>query len=296
MRSRLVLLLTALIVVFASGLSTSQELPSLFNNSKKYDLSHRNLEFTGSSLVAPNKIPEFSHSYSNKLKKGIFSLYSDRMLLYSFVAAGLFANTSIDERLRSSYYENVKSPRSNSISRIVKPFGNGNIMIPSYVIGFLLGKTFNNNSLEEWSKNTFNATLISVPGLLASQYSLGSSRPSMGKGSKWWLDLDRTNGASGHTLISAIPFITTAKMTGNKYLKILLYSASTFTGISRINDDAHYASQVLLGYAWAYCSVNSVFSRPEKDRDQGQITPQKKKSTTVSVNIGITGIGFSVSF
>ena len=304
-------LLTVIIVFFATISSVSQELPSLSNNLEMNGLSHKKPEYTGALLAAPNKISDLTYSYSNKLKKGIFSLYSDRMMLYSFTASGLFANTGIDERLRSSYYKNIRSTGSNHFSRIAKHFGEGRIMFPSYIIGFLLGKTFNNNSLKEWGKNSFNATLISAPGLLVSQYSLGSSRPYMEYGSKWWRGMDGKNGASGHTWVAAIPFITTAKMTGNKYLKILLYTASTFTGISRINDDAHFVSQVLLGYAWAYCSVNSVFSRPvplemayPANRDglrraagesnQGRL--QKKKGKSVSVNIGISGIGFTVSF
>jgi len=282
MRCRFAFLLTALFILFASGVSTSQELPSLSFTPKLDDLRHQYSEFSVRAIDIPQKSSDLDISYSNQLKKGIRDLYSDPWMLYSFTASGLFANTGIDEQLRSSYYVNIKSSGTNKIAKIVKPFGNGRIMFPSYIFGFLLGKTFNNNSLEEWSKNTFNATLISIPGLLASQYSLGSSRPSMEMGSKWWTDMDRTNGASGHTLVSAIPFITTAKMTSNKFLKILLYSASTITGISRINDNAHYTSQVLLGYAWAYCSVNSVL--------------QNMGNENIRANIGQSGIGFTVSF
>jgi len=282
MRCRFKGVVTAFFIIFTSGFSVSQELPALSQNTVNNTLLYRDSKFTDKSIAVPQQSSDLDISYSNQLKKGIIDLYSDPWMLYSFASAGLFANTGIDEQLRSSYNGNVRSTGTNNIAKIVKPLGNGRIMFPSYIVGLLLGKTFKNNSLEEWNKNVLNASLISLPGLLASQYSLGGSRPYMELGSKWWTDMDKTNGASGHTWVAAIPFITTAKMTSNTYLKIMLYSASTFTGISRINDNAHYSSQVLLGYAWAYCSVNSVL--------------QNLGNETVRVNVGQSGIGFSVSF
>ena len=282
MRCRFFYYLTVLLILFSARPSKSQEFPAFSYNIEKNDLHHQVTAFKSQSLFESQQSTDLDISYSQQLKNGIIDLYSDPWLLYSFTAAGLFANTGIDEQIRSTYYGNIKSSGTNKVAKIVKPLGNGRIMFPSYIAGFLLGKVFKNNGLEEWGKNAFNATLISAPGLLSSQYSLGGSRPYMDQGSKWWTDMDRTNGASGHTWVSAIPFITTAKMTTNKLLKVMLYSASTLTGISRINDNAHYASQVILGYACAYCSVNSIMQNMGND--------------AVRLNVGQSGLRMTLSF
>jgi membrane-associated phospholipid phosphatase len=63
---------------------------------------------------------------------------------------------------------------------------------------------------------------------------------------------------SGHAFIGAVPFITAAQMTDKIWAKGLFYTLSTIPGWSRVNDNAHYLSQVLLGWYLGYLSVRSV--------------------------------------
>ena len=219
---------------------------------------------------------------SNNLQSSTSKLYTNRKMVYAFALSGLIANTNIDEQIRTSYYTNLKTSKNNRYSKIVKPLGNGRLMFSAYPTAYIAGKLFRIETLTEWSIMSSAATFISAPGLLMSQYVLGASRPHHGFGSYWWSGMDGKNGASGHTWVAAIPIITSAKMTKNKILKTLLYSASTLTGISRINDDAHYASQVLLGYAWAYYAVDSIFSTRNSKRFSVLVT---SLSIGLSVNI-----------
>src|SRR3972149_3676753 len=71
-------------------------------------------------------------------------------------------------------------------------------------------------------------------------------------------------GNRGRPVVGGVPFITAAKMSENPYLKSIFYGISTFTGISRINDDKHYFSQVALGWYIAYLSCAVV----EKGNDR----------------------------
>ena len=63
---------------------------------------------------------------------------------------------------------------------------------------------------------------------------------------------------SGHAFMGAIPFLSAAKMTEDPYLKATFYVASTLPGLSRITDDDHYPSQVLLGWWIAYLAASAV--------------------------------------
>ncbi len=220
--------------------------------------------------------------FSNNLQSSTAKLYTNRKIIYAFALSGLMANTNIDEQIRTSYYTNLKASKNNRYSKLTKPLGNGRLMFSAYPIAYIVGKLFRIEALTDWSTKSSAATFISAPGLLMSQYVLGASRPHHGFGSYWWSGMDGKNGASGHTWVAAIPIITSAKMTENRLLKILLYSASTLTGISRINDDAHYTSQVLLGYAWAYYAVDSIFNT--------------RNSKKFSVFVTSSLIGVSVNF
>ena len=53
-------------------------------------------------------------------------------------------------------------------------------------------------------------------------------------------------------------------MTDNPFLKYTLYGGSTLAAWSRIQDDQHYLSQVVLGLWTAYLSVRGVDATEEK--------------------------------
>jgi hypothetical protein len=44
--------------------------------------------------------------------------------------------------------------------------------------------------------------------------------------------------------MGSLPFITAAKMTENRGYKVLFYAGSAIAPLSRVNDNAHYPSQV----------------------------------------------------
>ena len=64
--------------------------------------------------------------------------------------------------------------------------------------------------------------------------------------------------------MSAVPFITAAKMVDDPLLKAALYVGSGLTGWSRINDNDHYLSQVLMGWFLAYLSVEAVLDTDDQ--------------------------------
>jgi len=172
--------------------------------------------------------------------------------------AALLANTSLDEEIRNLYQRNVRNDTLDSFSSIINTAGQTKAVLSSFVVAYGIGQTFQDlRVLKEWSQRAAIAALIAEPALLACQYGLRGTRPENGKGSRWLVSADY-NAASGHVYLLAIPFLTASDMTENKYAKIALIAASTFGVLARINSDAHYSSQVLLGYTWAFLSVKAV--------------------------------------
>jgi len=175
--------------------------------------------------------------------------------------AGFYANTSFDQEIQNMYVTSIKNSTTDDISKIVKQFGNGRITVPVYLSAALIGEltkdTKLGSTIGEWGQRCSRSLLVGAPPVLTLQVVLGASRPEEEKGSKWHPFKDN-NGVSGHSFMGAVPFLTTAKMTNNPFLKYSLYLGSTFTGISRINDNKHYFSQVILGWWIAYWAVNSM--------------------------------------
>ena len=70
----------------------------------------------------------------------------------------------------------------------------------------------------------------------------------------------------------------------NKFVKYTAYVASAATTWSRINDDAHFPSQALLGWYMGWEAVDAVFENN-----------QKKKGVTVAPMAGLDGFGLMAS-
>lgn len=190
--------------------------------------------------------------------------YTVRNMSYlgSGLAAGaLLANTSADTDIRNWYQEDVRSRSTDKFAKSARLTGEVAIACPVFAGAWLLGLIGENNHVTgvigEWGNRSLRSVLVGGPPMLAFQQILGSGRPGDGVGS------DRTplkegHGVSGHAFIGAIPFLSAAEMVDNRVLKSLLYAGSTLAGLSRVNDDQHYASQVLLGWWIAYLAETSV--------------------------------------
>ena len=84
--------------------------------------------------------------------------------------------------------------------------------------------------------------------------------------------------------MGALPFITAAKMTDKPLLKVAWYSLSVMPGISRINDNAHYLSQVALGWTLSYLVSSAVFNSKQPLNISPSIDEKGNVSMTLSKN------------
>ncbi len=205
------------------------------------------------------------------------NFYSSHNLIKLAIGIGInriIAHSLMDREIQDWYIKSIKNNCTDDVSKSVKHFGNGRIMVPIYLTAALIGELSKNSqigsAIGEWGQRCSRALIVGVPPVLVLQVALGASRPEEEKGSHWHPFKDN-NGVSGHSFIGAIPFLTTAKMTNSSLLQYSLYLGSTFTGISRINDNKHYFSQVILGWWIAYLAVNNL---DRKSPQKVMITPE----------------------
>ena len=159
---------------------------------------------------------------------------------------------------------------------IFRQLGNGYYTIPVYVSAKFLGEYFDDQPgmalLGEFGDRTTRALLVGAPPLLAVQYLAGGGRPSDIEDESYWRPFHSSHGASGHAFMGAVPFLTLADMTDEPLAKCFFYACSPWTGISRINDNAHYLSQVWLGWWLAYLACDAV-NKTEKQQAPLVLTP-----------------------
>jgi len=183
------------------------------------------------------------------------------------LGAGVLANTKMDGNFQNWYQDRVRSSTTDEFSKVFKAFGEGQYFIPIMAVSGLTYRILQEKPgiqecfLGEFTDRTFRGYLVGAPALLILQPTLGAGRPTMG--SSHWHPFRRANAVSGHAFIGAVPFITAAQMTDEPCMKGVLYALSGFTAWSRVNDDAHYLSQAILGWYLAYLSVRAVSATEE---------------------------------
>jgi len=176
-------------------------------------------------------------------------------------ASAAIAHSDADRSLQDWYQSSVRSSGTQQFSRTTKPLGEGYVTVPLLAAGLLYGElrddTPSGSAIGDWADRSLRSVLVGAPPLLLSQSMTGASRPEEQFGSAWRPFKD-DNGASGHAFIGAFPLITAAQMSNNPYAKAAFYTASAVPAWSRVEDDAHFASQAFLGWWIAYVACTAV--------------------------------------
>jgi membrane-associated phospholipid phosphatase len=134
--------------------------------------------------------------------------------------------------------------------------------LPVFATAWAAGELFPDNTLVEtsgrWGERSIRGFIVGATPLILMQRLTGGSRPTETSETSEWLPLRDNNGISGHAFMGSLPFITAAKMTDNPGYKFLFYAGSTLAPLSRVNDNAHYPSQVALGWWMAYLAASAI--------------------------------------
>ena len=193
-----------------------------------------------------------------------------------FGVAGIAANSNIDMSIRNWYQDNVRSARTDSWSSTqatdlefnAKFFGEGKYMVPVALLAASVNYINTDTAIGNWGAHASRAYIVGLPAMWLMQGVTGATRPGdRPEGSSWTTPFGHSNGVSGHAFVGGVPFLTIAAMNpDNPYVKYPAYLASAVAGWSRINDDKHFPSQVVLGWYMAWEAVDSVFDHNAKSK------------------------------
>jgi len=206
------------------------------------------------------------------VKTDFENFYLDRANLtklgIGFAVGAVFANTEMDQHIRDKYQNDLRSEDTDKATKIFNMSDSTLFLVtvPVYIGTYGAGRWLHNSTVEEWAQKSFRATLVGEPAVLFLATATGGDRPT--EGDSHWKPFHNIHGVSGHAFIGGIPFITAAKMSENPYQKAVFYGLSTVTGLSRINDDRHYFSQVALGWFLAYLSCGAVEKGNDREEER----------------------------
>ncbi len=198
-------------------------------------------------------------------QKNFYSAESLTLLGGGVIVGGAMANSSIDEGIHRHFQSSVRGATSddwfNSL-HASKELGNGTYILPVFATAWAAGELFPDNALVEtggqWGERSIRGFVVGAPPLIIMQQLTGGSRPTETDDSSEWHPFRDNNGISGHAFMGSLPFITAAKMTESRGYKLLFYAGSTIAPLSRVNDNAHYPSQVALGWWMAYLAASAI--------------------------------------
>jgi hypothetical protein len=175
------------------------------------------------------------------------------------MGAGALTAQYKDEDISKSYQSHWRSQGTDDFSKTAKLFGEWKIILPMSLAASYLSQP-NDSGLGEWGNRTLRGLAVGGPAVVASQMLTGASRPSDNdpKGAKW-KPFDDNNGVSGHAFVGALPFLTLAQMhPNNPGVRYAALAASFAAPLSRLNDNQHYFSQIMLGWYFAHQSATAV--------------------------------------
>ncbi len=223
------------------------------------------------------------------------SFYSKESVLglgFAFGAGALIANTSVDDQLQNHFQSSVRGASSVEWFEFLhsnKELGNGVYTLPVFGAAWLAKEVIDGPPMFEtfglWGERSMRGFVVGAPPLVLMQVLTGGSRPHETIRGSEWHSFSDNNGVSGHAFMSSLPFITAAKLSENPWQKTFWYTASAIGPLSRVNDNAHYPSQVGLGWAMAYIAATAIHQ-----------TDTGKRGWTLAPQSSLTSSGFALQY
>ena len=174
-----------------------------------------------------------------------------------------------------------KTGKTKDLATVFEKFGNTGYTSIGLGVAFITGAIAKNEKAQYISLLSLKSSLLY--GLLAQTLkNIGHrSRPNAGFGKNSWYGPEiggkHKSFPSGHTTTVFALATTFAQIyKEKKWVAISAYSIATFTGISRIHDNKHWATDVLAGAALGYFSAKAILKNEERNGRNITLVPSSK--------------------
>ncbi len=176
------------------------------------------------------------------------------------VAIGTGFFIGLDEEIRDVFEDN-RSSTTDNFANLFEPFGNGLVTIPALAAFYIFGHYDENDKAKRTALIATESFLVTGLYTTVLKLSMGRHRPSTGDSSTSFdgFTTDHKSFPSGHTSTAfAIATVIANKYEETPYIKPISYGIASLTGLSRINDEKHWASDVFFGAALGYFTSKTI--------------------------------------
>ena len=192
-------------------------------------------------------------------------------LAASMVAAGGFGLYTEDRAIQTKVQRN-RNRAGDAAASIVEPFGNGYYLSGSFGVFYLAGILLKNEEMESTTLLCGESVLIARGVTEVLKQGFHRYRPRESASPDKWngpgISTTHLSFPSGHTTAAAaLASALACRYQESPVIGVIAYTLAACTGLSRINDNAHWASDVFTGYVigW-YCGRVVARSHIRKNR------------------------------
>jgi membrane-associated phospholipid phosphatase len=156
--------------------------------------------------------------------------------------AALLGDHSLRQEVQSH-----RSNTTNSLAKIGKTLGEWQFLVPALSGGLLAGQLSGSRDLKRVMFHAGAAVVLATGVTTGLKYSIGRTRPGSGDSDRLRPFSGSNSFPSGHTAAAFAFASSIADETDDSWSDVLLYSAATLTAMSRVHDDRHWTSDVVIG-------------------------------------------------
>jgi membrane-associated phospholipid phosphatase len=193
------------------------------------------------------------------------------------MAGLLFAGALLgDHELRETSQEG-RGGMTNGIASVGNTFGDWRILVPALSAGYLAGEIAGSSEIKGTILRAGAAAALATGLSSGLKYSIGRNRPDIAGTNIEFRPFSGSNSfPSGHTAAAFAIATAVADQTTDGWSDYVLYGAATITALSRINDNRHWTSDVLIGGLIGHFSAKWISK---------QMGPVRVAPTGVTVNL-----------
>jgi membrane-associated phospholipid phosphatase len=193
------------------------------------------------------------------------------------VAGLLFAGALLgDQEFREEAQER-RGGMTNSIASVGNTFGDWRVLVPALSAGYLAGEIAGSSEIKGTLLRAGAAAALATGISSGLKYTIGRNRPDIAGTNVELRPFSGSNSfPSGHTAAAFAIATAVADQTHDGWSDYVLYCAATVTALSRINDNRHWTSDVLIGGLIGHLSAKWITR---------QMGPVRIAPTGVTVNL-----------
>lgn len=163
-----------------------------------------------------------------------------------------------DQELREETLEH-RGTTSQAVARLGNLFGDGRVIVPALAAGYLAGELAESSELKGAVLRASAAVGLAAGVTTGLKYGIGRLRPDVSDRSLRFRPFGDGNAfPSGHTAAAFALATVAAEEARDGRLDALFYGIASLTALARVNDNRHWASDVIAGAIVGHLSARWV--------------------------------------